>query len=224
MIAAIIGATGLVGQQLLKLLLASDHYEQVLYIGRRRLDIDSSKLVQHIMPLDQIKSLKINGRVDHAFCTLGTTIDVAKSKENFARVDRDYVCAFAGWAITNGASAMAVNSSVGADAKSVNFYLHTKGEMEQCVRSARFNSLTIVRPSLLVPTGRKQGRFGEEVSYFVLKLFGWLMIGKLRRYKAVRPADVAAAMLNGVSANRGGTNIIESENITLWAQRRESGW
>jgi len=176
------------------------------------------------MPLDQINSLKIDGRIDHAFCTLGTTIDVAKSKENFARVDRDYVCAFAAWAIANRASAMAVNSSLGADAKSVNFYLRTKGEMEQCVRSARFSSLTIVRPSLLVPTGRKQGRFGEELSFIFLKLFGWLMIGKLRRYKAVRPADVAAAMLNSVSADRSGTNIIESENITLWAQRRESGW
>jgi len=220
MIAAIIGATGLVGQQLLKLLLADARYERVHYIGRRRLDTDSSKLVQHIMPLDQIKSLKIDGRIDQAFCTLGTTIDIAKTRESFARVDRDYVCMFAGWAITNGASAMAVNSSLGANAKSVNFYLHTKGEMEQCVRSARFNSLTIVRPSLLVPTGRKQGRFGEEVSYMVLRIFSWLLLGKLRRYKAVRPADVAAAMLNGANSGQGGANIIESENISSWSRDR----
>lgn len=218
--AAIIGATGLVGQQLLKLLLASDRYEQVHYIGRRRVDIDSGKLVQHVMPLDQINSLKIDGRIDHAYCALGTTIDIAKSKENFARVDRDYVCAFAGWAIANGASAMAVNSSLGANAKSVNFYLHTKGEMEQCVRRAGFKSLTFVRPSLLVPTGRKQGRFGEEVSYFALKVFGWLMIGKLRRYKAVPPADVAGAMLNAVNVGRNGATIIESENIVPWSRGR----
>ena len=211
--AAIIGATGLVGQRLLKLLLDSDRYDEVHYIGRRRADIDSPKLVQHVMPLENINTLKLSSRIDDAFCALGTTIDVAKSADNFARIDRDLVVSFAAWAIVNGASAMAVNSSVGANAKSLNLYLKTKGEMEVGVQRAGFNSLTIVRPSLLVPTGRKESRFGEELSYGLLKLFGWLMIGKARRYKPVKPLAVAKAMVTGVTIRKPGVTIIESDKI-----------
>jgi len=212
--AAIIGATGLVGQRLLKLLLDSDRYDEVHYIGRRRADIDSPKLVQHVMPLENINTLKLSSRIDDAFCTLGTTIDVAKSADNFARIDRDLVVSFAAWAIVSGASAMAVNSSVGANAKSLNLYLKTKGEMEIGVQRAGFGSLTIVRPSLLVPTGRKESRFGEELSYGLLRLFGWLMIGKARRYKPVKPLAVAKAMVAGVTSRRPGVTIIESDAIS----------
>ena len=211
--AVLIGATGLVGQQLLKLLLASDRYDQVHSIGRRRIDLESPKLVQHITPLDSIDSIQADVRIDDAFCTLGTTIKVAGTQENFARVDRDYVCAFAKWAKANGAGAMAVNSSLGADSRSRNFYLKTKGQMEDCLRETGFESLTIVRPSLLVPVGRIPKRPGEEIAYKALQLFGWLLVGPARRYRAVKPIQVARALLAGAARHAPGSYIIESEAI-----------
>lgn len=217
--AAIVGATGLVGQQLLKLLLNDHRYEEIHCIGRNRADIDSPKLTQHILSLEGINTVKIDGGIDHAFCTLGTTIDRAKNKKNFVKVDQDYVFAFAGWAVANGANTMAVNSSVGADPRSLNFYLNTKGKMEQSVSHAGFSSLVFVRPSLLVPTGRKDHRFGEELSYWILKLFGWLLMGKARRYRPVKPADVARAMLNAALEQKPGTQIIESEDIPRWSAK-----
>jgi len=211
--AAIIGATGLVGQQLLKLLLASDRYEQVHSISRRPIDLESPKLIQHIAPLDSISTVQPGVHIDDAFCTLGTTIKVAGTRENFARVDRDYVCAFASWAKRNGATAMAVNSSLGADARSGNFYLKTKGEMEDCLRENGFDSLTLVRPSLLVPVGRIPKRPGEEIAYKALQLFGWMLVGPARRYRAVKPIQVARALLAGAARHEPGIHIIESEAI-----------
>ena len=211
--AAIIGATGLVGQQLLKLLLASDRYDQVHSISRRRIDLDSPKLVQHVTPLDNLGQVQPGSTIDDAFCTLGTTIKVAGTQENFAHVDREYVCEFAKWARSNGAKVMAVNSSLGASSRSGNFYLKTKGQMEDCLREAGFDSLTIVRPSLLVPTGRTPKRFGEEVAFKVMQLFGWLMVGPARRYRAVKPVQVARALLAGAARPGAAVQIIESEAI-----------
>jgi len=213
--AAIIGATGLVGQQLLKLLLASDRYEQVHSISRRRIDLESPKLIQHITPLDSIDSVQASVSIDDAFCTLGTTIKVAGSQENFARVDRDYVCAFANWTKRNGTTAMAVNSSLGADSRSGNFYLKTKGEMEDCLCETGFDSLTIVRPSLLVPVGRTPKRPGEEIAYIALQLFGWLLVGPARRYRAVKPIQVARALLASATRHEPGVHFIENEAIDL---------
>jgi len=211
--AAIIGATGLVGQQLLKLLLTSDRYDRVHTISRRRIDLESPKLIQHITPLDSVEQVQLDASIDDAFCTLGTTIKVAGTQEDFARVDRDYVCEFAKWARRNGAGTMAVNSSLGASTRSNNFYLKTKGQMEECLRNSGFDSLTIVRPSLLVPVGRTPKRFGEEVAYKAMQLFGWLMVGPARRYRAVKPVEVARAMLAGAQKPGTGIHIIESEKI-----------
>ncbi|MGW8247319.1 MAG: oxidoreductase [Acidiferrobacterales bacterium] len=211
--AAIIGATGLVGQQLLKLLLASDRYDRVHSISRRPVDLESPKLIQHITPLDNLGQVQAGGMIDDAFCTLGTTIKVAGTQENFAHVDRDYVCEFAKWARRNGARAMAVNSSLGASARSRNFYLKTKGQMEDCLRDAGFESLAIVRPSLLVPIGRTPKRFGEEVAYKLMQLFRWLLVGPARRYRAVKPIQVARALLAETANPSRGVHIIESEAI-----------
>jgi len=211
--AAIIGATGLVGQQLLQLLLDSDRYSEIHAIGRRKIDVDHPKLTQHIIRLDSLAGLSINGGVDHAFCTLGTTIKQAGSPGEFQRVDRDYVCSFGEAMKRLGASALAVNSSIGADSGSGNLYLRTKGEMEDCLRQCQFGTLVMVRPSLLVPTGRREFRLGEVVAFSFFRLFGWVLQGPLRRYRPVKPRAVAGALFDGVQAPNAGVVIVQSEAI-----------
>lgn len=211
--AVIVGASGLVGQQLLKLLLAEDRYTEVHSIGRRRISIEHPKLIQHITSLDALSNLSLNQKLDHAFCTLGTTIKVAGTQEAFAKVDRDYVCSFGEFAKRHGASSMAVNSSLGAQPKSANFYLRTKGEMEECLKVCEFGSLTIVRPSLLVPIGRKVKRPGEVFAFRIMQLLGWMMVGPAKRYRPVTPLAVAHRLLVSAGEHRSGVHIFESEQI-----------
>jgi len=211
--AAIIGATGLVGQQLLKLLLDSERYDEVHAIGRRKISPDHPKLKQHVIELDDIASLSIDGNIDHGFCTLGTTIKQAGSADVFRHVDRDYVCAFGEAMKRLGVSALAVNSSIGADARSGNLYLKTKGEMEDCLRQCQFGTLAIVRPSLLVPTGRKEFRLGEVVAFSMFRLFGWMLLGPLRRYHPVQPRAVARALFDAAQTSNAGVVIVQSESI-----------
>ncbi len=211
--AAIIGATGLVGQQLLKLLLDSERYDQVHSIGRRKIDLDHPKLIQHTIELDNLGDLEINADINHGFCTLGTTIKLAGSADAFKRVDRDYVCEFGKLLKRLGAVAVAVNSSLSANSRSQNLYLQTKGEMEDCLRDFNFDTLVFVRPSLLVPTGRKEFRLGEMVGFNLFRFLGWLFIGPLRRYRPVKPASVAKTLFDGVLTTNRGTTIFESESV-----------
>lgn len=211
--AAIIGATGLVGQQLLKLLLDSGRYDEVHSIGRRKIGLDHPKLIQHIIDLDNLGSLEIETSIDHGFCTLGTTIKLAGSPAAFKHVDRDYVCEFGRLLKHQGATAVAVNSSLSADSQSRNLYLQTKGEMEECLRDCKFESLVIVRPSLLVPTGRKEFRLGEIVGFNLMRLLGWMLVGPLHRYRPVKPDSVARTLFDGVDSADPRTTIFESESI-----------
>lgn len=211
--AAIIGATGLVGQQLLRLLLVSGRYDEVHSIGRRKIELDHPKLIQHIIELENLGNLEINASIHHGFCTLGTTIKLAGSPDAFKTVDRDYVCEFGKLLKRLGATVVAVNSSLSADSQSRNLYLQTKGEMEDCLRDYNFDSLVIVRPSLLVPTGRKEFRLGEMVGFNLFRFLGWLLIGPLRRYRPVKPASVAKTLFDGVLTTSRGTTIFESESI-----------
>lgn len=211
--AAIIGATGLVGQQLLKLLLDSERYDEVHSISRRSIELDHPKLIQHVIELGNLGDLEIESNIDHGFCTLGTTIKLAGSPDAFKLIDRDYVCEFGKLLKRMGATAVAVNSSLGADSQSRNLYLQTKGEMEECLRDYSFDTLVIVRPSLLVPTGRKEFRFGEVLGFNLMRLFGWMLVGPLRRYRPVKPVSVAQTLFDGVLTTNTGTTIFESESI-----------
>jgi uncharacterized protein YbjT (DUF2867 family) len=216
--AAIIGATGLVGQKLLEQLLKSDRYTEVHAIGRRAIEREHPKLVQHVTDLDALDALQLNTVIDHGYCVLGTTIRQAGTADAFQQVDRDFVCKFGRLMKQASATGLAVNSSLGANARSGNLYLRTKGEMEQCLREREFDCLAIVRPSLLVPTERKEFRLGELVGFRLFQLLGWLLVGPLRRYRPVEPAAVASALIHSLLQEHVGVVIIESESIPAAGQ------
>ena len=141
-------------------------------------------------------------------CTLGTTIKVAGSQAAFAAVDRDLPIAFARLARRAGATRYALNSSLGASARG-SFYLRTKAEAEQGIIDLGFASTTIVRPSL-IDTERNEARPGEQVGLLFARALRPLIP---RRYRAVSPEAIAAALLRGVLEGGQGVKIIESHAL-----------
>jgi len=89
---------------------------------------------------------------------------------------------------------MVIISSIGASIKSSNFYLHTKGEMEQGVTKEFTGVLNFIRPSLLLGE-REERRTGEQIASVIMRLAGWIMIGPLKRYRGVEAAEVARQMV-----------------------------
>lgn len=208
----IAGATGLVGGEVLKQLSESGRYEIIDSIVRRKINTTLLRVKNHLVDYDKEGSFPDNEVVGDMYICLGTIMKKAGSKKAFHTVDFEYVLRIAKWAKESGAETCSVISSLGASPESSNFYLRTKGEMEEALKTVGFKRLLILRPSLLLGN-RKEFRFAEKIVSFVMVLFSWLMIGPLKKYKAVKASQVAKAMLISSEKNMESLCILENKEI-----------
>ncbi|QYK00413.1 nucleoside-diphosphate sugar epimerase [Shewanella psychrotolerans] len=192
--AAIIGATGLVGKQLLRRLVADERYQNVWVLGRRAPTFDDPKLVFQSIELDTLEQLTCPFPIDHGFCCLGTTMKQAGSKAAFCAVDQDAVIQFT--QLCN-ASKTAVITALGADANSRVFYNKIKGETELKLTTwalEQAKALLLVQPSLLLGQ-RSHSRILEDIGQYLMPVIAPLMLGHLAQYRPIKAEIVAEAML-----------------------------
>jgi uncharacterized protein YbjT (DUF2867 family) len=193
-ISVVFGATGLVGGELINELLEQKDFK-VIAVARRDIQVSHPDLeICHLDNYSQLVQLKEKLSAAAYFCCIGTTIKIAGSQEAFRKVDLEIPQQIAHLAESLSVPALVVISSIGASQASSNFYLRTKGEMEKTVREIYSGSLKIVRPSLLMGN-RKEFRFAEKTSAVIMKAFGWLFAGPLRKYRGIYARDVARAMI-----------------------------
>ena len=210
--ALLAGATGLIGSQLLPLLLATERYSKVIIVGRTALPLAHPKLTQVITDLDKLQEVRLQLIADDVFCCLGTTLRQAGSKEAFYKVDFLYVVTLAALTASNFASQFMVISSLGADAESRWYYNRVKGQMEESVRQMTFRAIHIFRPSLLLGP-RVQPRLGEQLSAVMLGVLRPLLRGPLLKYRPVQATTVATAMLRASEDDGGGLRVHLSDEI-----------
>ena len=210
--ALIAGASGLVGSHLLRLLLQSERYSQVISVGRRELPLIHPKLDQQVVDFDDLKKYKSELVADDVFCCLGTTIKKAGSKEAFYKVDHTYVLRLAEITLEKNATQFLVVSAMGANAGSMIFYNKVKGEMERDVQQLGFPTIHIFQPSLLLGE-REEHRTGEEMGAMLMKPLSRLMLGPLRKYRPIQAETVAKAMLQAAAKDQQGTHTYPSDQI-----------
>ena len=207
----LVGATGAVGQVVLRQALAEKRITRIVAPTRRPLEagfVGNPRLLNPVIDFARLPEEAAWWKVDAVVCSLGTTIKVAGSQAAFAAVDRDLPIAFARLAREAGATRYALNSSLGASARG-SFYLRTKAEAEQGIIDLGFASTTIVRPSL-IDTERQDARLGEQAGLLFAQVLRPLIP---RRYRAVSPEAIAAALLRGVLDGRPGTTAVESDAL-----------
>lgn len=210
--ALIAGASGLVGSHLLKLLLNSERYSQIISVGRHEVPLIHPKLDQQVIDFDHLRNYAKDMAADDIFCCLGTTIKKAGSKDKFHKVDHTYVVQLAEVTAQRGASQFLVISAMGADAGSIFFYNKVKGQMERDVKSQPFDAIHIFRPSLLLGE-REEERAGEAWASKIMQPLGKLMVGPLAKYKPIEAETVAQAMLHAAEQEKTGTHIYPSDQI-----------
>ena len=205
--AAVAGATGLVGGAALRRLLEDPAIARVVAPTRRPLP-PHPKLENPIIGA----GWPAFPPLDEAYGCLGTTRKDAGSAEAFRAVDFDLALGFARAAKAAGARRFGLVSSLGADATSRFLYPRTKGQAEDAVAGLNFETYVIARPSLLLGK-REKPRAIEGVSEALLGLIGPLLIGPLRRYRAVAGDAVAAALIASVRGRFPGKLILESNEL-----------
>ena len=200
------GATGLIGSQLLELLLADSRYTRVIAISRKPLERVNPKFQNIVADLDTLGQYKDQLQPDDVYCCLGTTMRMAKTKEAFRRVDFEYPLSLAKLSKEQGARQFLIVTALGANKSSFIFYNRVKGETEGAIIALGFESLHILRPSLLVGT-RVEHRAGEGAATWFYNVFGFLIP---RKYKAIDSIKVARSMLIFASQEKKGNFIHES--------------
>jgi uncharacterized protein YbjT (DUF2867 family) len=210
--AIIFGASGLIGKSLLELLMTDPAYDKIRVFARKKIDLSDPKAELHVSDLVDISKLKDLIKGDDLFCCLGTTISKAGSKDAFRKVDYEMPANIAMIAAENNVQGFYIVSSLGADPVSSNFYLRTKGEMEEAVKKTGINSVGIFRPSLLLGS-RAEFRFGESLGKGFMKLLNPLLFGSWKKYRAIEGADVAKAMRSAAKENKAGNSIYQSDEI-----------
>lgn len=203
--ALLVGATGLVGAQCLRLLTQDAAVGAVRVLVRRPLQVNAAKVEVCVADFERLETHAEWLQADWVFCALGTTIRRAGSQAAFRQVDFDYPLQVAQLAKAQGAKRFLLVSALGADARSRVFYSRVKGELEEAIAAIGFESVTFARPSLLAGE-REEIRLGERLG---LK-FGWLMP---ERYRPVQAAQVAQGLVE--AAKRGRPGVHGLNNIEL---------
>ena len=189
----IAGATGLVGNNILHQLAARGDRP----VGLARRPIKDMPINAQLLEIN-FEQFLINGELpqcDHFYLCLGTTIKTAGSRDAFRAVDFEYSLAVAKKAIQAGATGISLVSSVGADASSKNFYLKTKGQLEEAIKSLGFSSINIYRPGILMGD-RSESRLLEGLGKIVFQVIDPLLLGYLSPYRSIQANLLASTMID----------------------------
>jgi uncharacterized protein YbjT (DUF2867 family) len=201
------GASGLVGREILKGLLADNGTAAVHTLGRKPLAAADPRLTHHTVDFASLPALPA---VDEVYIALGTTIRVAGSQAAFRAVDFDAVVAVARAARAAGATRLGVVSAMGASARSAVFYNRVKGEMEDALTNLGYPTLVMVRPAFLAGNREALGQPARSGESLALAVSGLLKPLIPRNLRAIRADDVAAALLLNVKAGRPGVQVLLS--------------
>ena len=215
--AVIAGSTGLIGQELIKILSEDNRYDKILALTRKPKASDLPKVEYVVVDFDYLSIYQKEINADDAFCALGTTRQKAGSKEAFYKVDYTYVWEFGRIMAQNKAQSFTLVSSMGANEKSSILYPRAKGQIENFLKNKDFDSLPIFRPSQL-GGNRREFRLGEQISDKFMRLFDILIP---KNYKLIQAKTVAQAMkIKSLSTQKGNqiylsgeiTQIVQDEN------------
>ena len=204
----VLGSTGLIGKHLLTYLCEKDL--SVIAITRRPIEDIPKNASPMIIDFDEFLDKGHLPDCEHIYICLGTTIKKAGSQESFKKVDLDYCLGFARKARESGATTISLVTSVGANADSKNFYLKTKGELENKIKAMGFDSVNIFQPGLLLGN-RDEIRPLEFLGQYGSFLLNMVLFGPLKKYKSIEASKVANAMAN--SPNNNGINYFSYEDF-----------
>ena len=207
--ALLAGSTGLIGGQLLELLLSDNQYSSIIAISRKPLSITNSKLINLVCELRDLSDHGEQMKADDVFCCLGTIMRTAKTKEAFRKVDFEYPVTLARFSKELGARQFFLVSALGANKSSSIFYNRVKGETEEAIAQVGFESFHIFRPSLLLGP-RFEHRSGEDAAKWLYKTLGFLIPQK---YKGIESIKVARAMVAIAAKEEKGKFIHESHAL-----------
>ncbi|RZT22765.1 NAD(P)H-binding protein [Fictibacillus sp. BK138] len=204
------GASGLVGKEVVKQLIADQCCKEIILLVRNKLEIKHPKIKEILFDFTKSEYEIENVEADNMIICIGTTMKKVQTKERFKEVDLNIPVKLARLAIKLNVQNVAIISAMGANSKSSFFYNRVKGEMETQLISLNINNLTIIRPSLLIGD-RNEFRFGERLAEKVYSIIPYIFP---KKYRPIDASNVARALIKASFApSDKQVNIIENSDI-----------
>tara|TARA_Y100001970_G_scaffold156905_1_gene191996 strand:+ start:671 stop:1330 length:660 start_codon:yes stop_codon:yes gene_type:complete len=192
--AILFGATGLVGNQLLKLLIENNDYHKIKIFSRKEILTKNPKLQKYVIDFNELEKFKDEIFGDDCFFAIGTTRKLTPNKNDYINIELNLPVKISKIAKNNNVKSFIYVSSGGANANSINLYLQNKGKAENEIINLSFEFTAIIRPSLLLGN-RKENRIGEKIAKFIFKNLSFIFIGKLRVFKPIQAKNVAKSIM-----------------------------
>jgi len=192
--ALIFGSTGLIGSNLLTLLIKDDYYTTIKIFVRSKININDPKV--EIINLDFNKLSEYSHLIkgDDCFFCIGTTKKKTPNNDEYRNIEYNFPVNIAEIAKNNNVRSFMYVSSLGSNPNTKNTYLKNKGEAEEFLKKLNFSQLSIIRPSFLLGD-RKEFRLGEIIGKTIFKKLSFLFQGSLRKFRAIESKNVAKAMI-----------------------------
>ena len=209
--ALIFGSSGLIGNELLELILKDNNYIKIKLFVRSDLTDVNSKIEIIKTDFNNIENHKDKIVGDDCFFCIGTTRKNTPDKNEYIKIEYNLPIEVAKIAKSNSINNFIYISSLGANPNAASLYLKNKGQTEQELIKLNFMNLSILRPSILLGN-RKENRVGEKIGIFAMKTLSPLFLGNMKKYKPIKVEYVAKAMFE-VAQKYYQKNIFESDEI-----------
>ena len=208
---SLFGASGLIGNLILEILIHDAHFNKINVVTRRPFNSTNEKVVVNSIDFSDTKMIsKIIQDSSLVFASIGTTQKKVKGdKDAYRKIDYDILVNIAVACKKNNIKNFLFVSSSGADINNKSFYLGLKGEIEDSIIKLKLPSTSIFRPSLLLGK-RNENRFGERVAQLIMPLMSFAMPSK---YKPIDAKYVASAMVNISKKTLYGSKIYHYKEI-----------
>ena len=212
------GATGFLGKEILNELgLLQD---QTLILTRRKIDNLPINAEQLMIDFNKLSELELP-QIDHVFLSLGFPLFFhnvmgiinKKIKNNLLLVDLTYQLEIAKKAKEVGAKNLSIISAVGANHQSWNYYLKTKGKVENEIINLGFDSTNIFRPGHL--RGNKY-RFDIVLADIASIALDPFLFGPLKKFRSISAKAVSKQVVKNSLNNNLGVNYFDFKDFQPW--------
>jgi uncharacterized protein YbjT (DUF2867 family) len=212
--AIVLGATGLIGKELIQQLIRDDNYEKIYLLSRKSLDFEQDKIENYVVDFELLSKFPFEDKIDTIFVAFGTTLAIAGSKKNQFHIDVDIPTKVMKLAKECGVKSCCLVSAMGVSQKSPFFYSRMKAALDENSKGLNFDQLILLKPSML-EGNRLETRRGEQFGILIFNLLG--KTGIFENYRPVKIKKVANCMRKAILIKPNGLSEILSKEIQMYS-------
>lgn len=199
----LVGATGLVGSEVLKQLYSEDKVTKIHILTRKKIGIQSPKVVNYVIDFANDEDLKNSIHGNAIICCVGTTKAKTPDVKEYEKIDRDIPIRLAKIGKENGIEQFHLISAIGANKQAKINYNRIKGEAEEGVLAVGIPKTHVYRPGMLIGK-RNESRPGEFIAQKLSFLFDFFMLGSMKKYHSVKADYLARKVVENCLSNKKG--------------------